>query len=264
MADALKVGVVGCLGRMGQAIVSALALADGVEFVAGSEVSTHTGVGVCMPGTKGIVAASAKPVFDAADVVIDFTPPGNTSAHAILAAETKTALVVGTTGFSSDDSDALDQAAADTVIIQAGNYSLGVNILMAITKQVAEKLGIDWDIEVFEMHHRDKTDAPSGTALMLAEAAAAGRGQLLSDLRAEGPEGRNGERKKGSIGFASLRGGSVIGEHDVVFASNSERITLSHKAENRTLFADGAVRAAAWTQGQKPGRYTMKDVLALE
>jgi len=263
MSDILKVGVVGCLGRMGQAIIESIAVFDGAEFVAGSEVPTHPNVGKRMSGSEVVVSSCAKSVFDLADVVIDFTPPGNTSAHAALAAETKTALVVGTTGFTASDSDALDQAAADTVIIQSGNFSLGVNLLMAITSQVAEKLGSEWDIEVVEMHHRDKVDAPSGTALMLAEAAASGRGTSLGDLRADVREGFTGERKKGSIGFASLRGGSVIGEHDVIFASNSERITLSHKAENRTLFADGAARAAVWTHGQKPGRYSMNDVLGI-
>jgi len=264
MVDILKVGVVGCLGRMGRAIIAAITLFDGTEFVAGSEAPTHPNVGERMPGTQVIVSDSAKSVFEVADVVIDFTPPGNTAVHAALAAETKTALVVGTTGFDSSDSAALDQAAIATVIIQAGNFSLGVNVLMAITKQVAEKLGHEWDIEIVEMHHRDKVDAPSGTALMLAEAAAAGREETLDALRVDAREGYTGSREKGSIGFASLRGGAVIGEHDVIFASNSERISLSHKAENRTLFADGAVRAAAWTRGQKPGRYTMKDVLGID
>jgi len=261
MADILKVGVVGCLGRMGQAIVAATGNFDGVEFVAGSEVSVHPGAGKRMPGTQVIVSDSAKAVFDAADVVIDFTPPGNTSVHAALALETGTALVVGTTGFSESDNAVLDQAATDTVIIQAGNFSVGVNLLVALAKQTAEKLGTEWDIEIVEMHHRDKIDAPSGTAEMLGEAAADGRGSTLAELRAEDRSGITGARKKGSIGFAALRGGSVIGEHDVVFASASERITLSHKAENRTLFADGAVRAALWAAGQKAGRYSMQDVL---
>lgn len=264
MADRLKVGVVGCLGRMGQAIVAATDAVDEADFVSGSEVATHPKVGARMPGTQVIVGDSAKAVFKEADVVVDFTPPGNTAIHAALAAETKTPLVVGTTGYTEDDNAALDHAAEDTVVIQAGNYSLGVNLLMSLVKDAAAKLGTDFDIEVVEMHHRHKVDAPSGTALMLGEAAAEGRGGTLDDFRAGVRDGITGEREKGSIGFAALRGGAVIGEHDVIFASGSERLTLSHKAENRALFADGAVRAAIWAVSQKPGRYSMKDVLGLK
>jgi 4-hydroxy-tetrahydrodipicolinate reductase len=263
MADQLKIGVVGCLGRMGQAIVASVAEATGAVFAAGSEVAVHPGVGKRMSGTDVIVGDDAREVFSAADVVIDFTPPGNTAAHAVLAAETGTALIVGTTGFTEDDNAAMDHAAEDTALVQAGNYSLGVNLLTALVKQAASKLGAEWDIEVLEMHHKHKVDAPSGTALMLGEAAAEGRDEKLDDIRADVRDGITGEREKGSIGFAALRGGSVIGEHDVIFASGSERLTLSHKAENRTLFADGAVRAAIWVAGQKPGRYTMTDVLGL-
>ena len=264
MTDVLKVGVVGCLGRMGQAIVEAVGTEDNAEVSAGSEVSTHPGVGSALPGSTVSVGDSAKAVFEASDVVIDFTPPGNTAAHAALAAETGTSLVVGTTGLSDLDEAALDEASKATVIIQAGNYSLGVNLLKALTKQVASKLGTDWDIEIVEMHHKHKVDAPSGTAVMLGESAAEGRGKTLSELRADVREGITGEREEGSIGFAALRGGSVIGEHDVIFASPSERITLSHKAENRNLFADGAVRAALWTKDAQTGRYSMMDVLGLE
>jgi len=264
MTDKLKLGIVGCLGRMGQAIAVAIESSKKAELVAGSEVATHSGVGDYLPGTQVIVSDSARSVFDAVDVVIDFTPPGNTAIHAALAAETKTALVVGTTGFSAEDNAALDVAATDTVIIQAGNYALGVNVLMALVKQAAAKLDTAWDIEVLEMHHRHKVDAPSGTALMLGEAAAEGRGDNLDNLRAGPYDGITGERESGSIGFAALRGGSVIGEHDVIFASDSERITLSHRAENRTLFADGAVRTAIWAASQLTGRYSMNDVLGLE
>lgn len=264
MAEDLKLGVVGCLGRMGQAIVAAIDNFDGAIFVAGSEVVTHPGAGKRMVGTQIFVSDSAKAVFEVADVVIDFTPPGNTAVHGALAAETGTPLVVGTTGFSGDDSAVLDQASIETVVVQAGNFSLGVNMMMAMAKQAAAKLGNEWDIEILEMHHRDKVDAPSGTAEMLGEAAAAARGDTLSNLRAGLREGNTGARKKGSIGFASLRGGSVIGEHEMIFASGSERITLSHKAENRTLFADGAVRAAIWAASQKPGRYSMQDVLGFD
>jgi 4-hydroxy-tetrahydrodipicolinate reductase len=263
MADVIKLGVVGCLGRMGQTIVAAIEAADGLDFIAGCDVATHPQIGTFAPGTKVTVSADTKSVFAAADVVVDFTPPGNTAAHAALAAETGTALIVGTTGLSADDHSALDQAARDTVVLQAGNFSLGINLLLGLAKQAAAKLGPDWDIEILEMHHRDKIDAPSGTALMLGEAAAEGRGAPLDDLRADVHDGITGARKTGSIGFAALRGGSVIGEHDVIFASSSERITLSHKAENRMLFAAGAVRGALWAAGQKAGRYTVADMLGL-
>lgn len=264
MANNLKIGIVGCMGRMGQANVQAVMSSEGGVVVAGSEVPVHPAVGQLIPGTDVKVGDSAKEIFVQSDVVIDFTPPGNTAAHAAFAAETGTALVVGTTGLSELDEAALDEAAKGAVIVQAGNYSLGVNLLKALTKQVASKLGTDWDIEVVEMHHKHKVDAPSGTAIMLGESAAEGRGSDLADLRADVRDGITGEREEGSIGFASLRGGSVIGEHDVVFASPSERITLSHKAENRNLFADGAVRAALWTAGQKHGRYSMMDVLEID
>lgn len=264
MTEVLKIGVVGCLGRMGQAIVEAISEVDGAVFVMGSEVAVHPGVGKRMPGTDVIVSDDAKAVFAVADVVIDFTPPGNTSAHAMLAAESETALVVGTTGFTPDDDAAMTHAGSHTVLVQAGNYSLGVNLLTSLVKSAASKLGPEWDIEVLEMHHRHKVDAPSGTALMLGEAAADGRGETLAHVRADVRDGITGEREKGSIGFAALRGGSVIGEHEVIFASGTERLVLSHKAENRSLFADGAVRAAVWAAGQKPGRYSMKDVLDLE
>lgn len=264
MANKVKVGVVGCMGRMGRANVEAVNNSGSGTVVAGSEVSVHPAVGEKIPGTDVVIGSDTRSVFLQSDVVIDFTPPGNTAAHAAIAAETGTALVVGTTGLNEFDEAALDEAAAAVVIIQAGNYSLGVNLLKSLTKQVAAKLGTDWDIEIVEMHHKHKVDAPSGTAVMLGESAAEGRGGTLSQLRADVRDGITGEREEGSIGFAALRGGSVIGEHDVVFASASERITLSHKAENRNLFADGAVRAALWTAGKSAGRYSMMDVLEID
>lgn len=260
----VKVGIVGCLGRMGQANVGAVNKSGRGIVVAGSEVSLHPAVGEKIPGTDITVISDARSVFMQSDVVVDFTPPGNTAAHAALAVETGTALIVGTTGLSDLDEAALDKAAEAVVIVQAGNYSLGVNLLKSLTKQVSQKLGVDWDIEIVEMHHKHKVDAPSGTAIMLGESAAEGRGARLADLRADVRDGITDEREEGSIGFAALRGGSVIGEHDVIFASPSERITLSHKAENRNLFADGAARAALWASGKEAGRYSMMDVLEIE
>ncbi|UTW59085.1 4-hydroxy-tetrahydrodipicolinate reductase [Kordiimonas sp. SCSIO 12603] len=257
----LKVGIIGGLGRMGQAIAAVLIGNKEAEITAVSEMASHSKIGTEVYGVT--LSDNTASVFASSDVVIDFTPPGNTAKHAKMAADTGVAFVVGTTGLTEEDHAALDAAGEKAVIIQAGNYSLGVNLLMGLTRQAAAKLGTDWDIEVVEMHHKHKVDAPSGTALMLGEAAAEGRGKPLSDLRADVRDGMTGEREEGSIGFATLRGGSVIGEHDVIFASGSERITLSHKAENRTLFADGAVRAALWTKGQNYGRYSMMDVLGL-
>ncbi len=257
----VKVGILGGLGRMGQAIAAVVLSSKQTSIAALSEMSSHPKVGEEVCGV--ILTDSAEAVFASSDVVVDFTPPGNTAKHAEMAAAGGTALVVGTTGLTDEDEAALTQAGNKTVIIQAGNYSLGVNLLMGLTKQAAAKLGTDWDIEIVEMHHKHKVDAPSGTALMLGDAAAEGRGKKLADIRADVRDGMTGVREEGSIGFSALRGGSVIGEHDVIFASGSERITLSHKAENRTLFADGAVRAAIWSQSQKVGRYSMMDVLGL-
>lgn len=264
MAKTLKVGIVGCMGRMGRANIEAVMKSELATFVAGSEVSVHPAIGQKIPGTNIVVGDNTTTVFRVSDVVIDFTPPGNTAAHTALAVETETALIVGTTGLRALDEAALDEAGKTVIIVQAGNYSLGVNLLKALTKQAAAKLGPDWDIEIVEMHHKNKVDAPSGTAVMLGESAAEGRGAKLCDLRADVRDGITGEREKGSIGFASLRGGSVIGEHDVIFASPSERITLSHKAEDRNLFADGALRAALWTIDKPAGRYSMMDVLEIE
>ncbi|PCI63887.1 MAG: 4-hydroxy-tetrahydrodipicolinate reductase [Kordiimonadales bacterium] len=264
MTTTVKIGIVGCLGRMGQAITATIMAAEGAILCAGSEVAGHPLIGSTLDGLDITVTDNAKEVFDEADVVIDFTPPGNTAVHAAFAAEAGTALIVGTTGMAAEDHAALDVAAEKIVIVQAGNFSLGVNLLMALTKQVASKLGTDWDIEILEMHHRHKVDAPSGTAVMLGEAAAEGRGASLESLRADVRDGISSEREAGAIGFAALRGGSVIGEHDVIFASGSERLVLSHKAENRTLFADGAVKAALWAAEGKAGRYTMQDVLEID
>ncbi|WP_394805439.1 4-hydroxy-tetrahydrodipicolinate reductase [Kordiimonas aestuarii] len=259
----VKIGILGAMGRMGRAIAAEVIEAEGMELVAVCDRPDHAQIGKLYPGSGASLVSGAAQVFAEADVVIDFTPPGATADHARLAAEHGKGIVVGTTGLSAEDDAALNSAAEKVTVMQAGNYSLGVNLLMALVRSAAEKLGPEWDIDILEMHHRHKVDAPSGTALMLGEAAADGRGSDLSDLRTPAREGITGEREEGTIGFAALRGGSVIGEHEVVFASASERLVLAHKAENRSLFASGAVRAAGWLAAQKPGRYSMKDVLGL-
>lgn len=259
----VKIGILGCMGRMGQALTAAVGRSPSLTLLIGSERAGHPLIGKTSAQHSLPITDQAEVVFSAADLVIDFTPPGNTALHAHLAASKSAQLLVGTTGLSKTDQAALDTAAKKVAVMQAGNYSVGVNVLMSLVREAAARLDQDWDAEILEMHHRDKIDAPSGTALMLGEAVADGRGSSLSVLRSSMREGVTGERKLGSVGFASLRGGSVVGEHSTIFASGSETITLSHRAENRDLFADGAVRAACWLAEQKSGRYSMQDVLGL-
>lgn len=258
-----KVAILGCMGRMGQALTASVQQEPSLHLVMGGEREGHPAIGAGIDGTGAAITDNLDTLFSAADLVIDFTPPGATTRHAQLAIENGVKLVVGTTGLSEVDEVALTDASKTTAIMQAGNYSLGVNMLMALTEQAAERLGDGWDIEIIETHHKHKVDAPSGTALMLGEAAAKGRRSNLDELRTSAREGLTGERQDGSIGFAALRGGNVVGEHSVMLLSGSERITLSHRAENRGLFADGAVRAAVWLSTQPSGRYSMRDVLSL-
>ena len=199
-----------------------------------------------------------------AEGVIDFTSPGSTVELAAIAAQARIVHVIGTTGLSAQDIAKLEAAARHAVIVRSGNMSLGVNLLAGLVRKVARTLGSDWDIEIVEMHHRMKVDAPSGTALLLGEAAAEGRAVDLAVVSDRGRDGHTGAREAGHIGFASLRGGTVVGDHMVTFAGSGERIELSHRAEDRTIFANGAVRAALWGRGRKPGAYTMADVLGLD
>jgi 4-hydroxy-tetrahydrodipicolinate reductase len=200
----------------------------------------------------------------AADAILDFTVPAATVRLAALAAETHLAHIIGTTGTSAADDGKIAEAATKTAIVKSGNMSLGVNLLAVLTKQVAAALDEEFDIEIFEMHHNKKIDAPSGTALLFGEAAAQGRKISLKDRSARGRDGHTGARRPGDIGFASLRGGTVAGEHQVIFAGPAERIELHHKAEDRMIFARGALRAARWAQGRAPGLYSMLDVLGLK
>jgi 4-hydroxy-tetrahydrodipicolinate reductase len=244
-ATMTKIGIVGAKGRMGQALVAAIAEA-GLIHAGGVDQGDDF---------AALVAAS--------DVLVDFSSP-----HALeetLAACTAAAkpIVIGTTGLEERHHWLIDDAAQDIAILQTGNTSLGVTMLAALVREAATRLGNDWDIEIVEMHHRMKVDAPSGTALLLGEAAAKGRGVDLTTASERGRDGITGARADGAIGFASLRGGTVAGDHSVLFAGNEENITLSHRAENRAIFARGAVKAALWLTAQKPGRYTMNDVLGL-
>jgi len=215
-------------------------------------------------GDNGIkLTADAAPLIEHADGIIDFTVPAATVALAALAAKSGKVHVIGTTGLSAADEGKIKDAAKTAAIVQSGNMSLGVNLLLALTKRVARTLDANFDVEILEMHHNKKVDAPSGTALMLGRAAAEGRGVELGKHSVASREGHTGARKAGDIGFATLRGGSVVGEHHVIFAGPAERLELAHKAEDRMIFARGALHAALWARGQKPGLYSMMDVLGL-
>jgi 4-hydroxy-tetrahydrodipicolinate reductase len=265
----MRLIVVGAAGRMGRTLIRVISetpgavLAGAIERAGAAEIGRDAGelAGV---GTSGVaVTTDALPLFAKADGVLDFTTPAATLAFAELAAQARIVHVIGTTGISADDEAKITAAARHAVIVKSGNMSLGVNLLAALVRQAARALDPTFDIEVLEMHHRSKVDAPSGTALMLGRAAAEGRGIALEEHSVRSRDGHTGARKSGDIGFATLRGGLVIGEHSVVFAGDGETITLSHSASDRALFARGAVKAALWGRDKKPGLYAMADVLGL-
>jgi 4-hydroxy-tetrahydrodipicolinate reductase len=241
----MKIGIIGSQGRMGQALVDAIA-ANGHKHAGGVDKDGDL---------AGLIAAS--------DVLVDFSSPGGLEASLDACVAAGKPIVIGTTGLAERHHFLIDDAARDIPILQTGNTSLGVNMLAALVEQAARQLGADWDIEILEMHHRHKVDAPSGTALLLGEAAAKGRAVNLKDHSERGRDGITGTRPPGNIGFASLRGGSVAGDHSVIFASDNERIELIHRAENRAIFASGAVKAAEWLARQNAGRYNMQEVLGL-
>jgi 4-hydroxy-tetrahydrodipicolinate reductase len=265
----MKIGIVGCAGRMGRMLVAEVLEAEGCTLAGGTEHEGSHYIGDDVAELAGgvpeglAVGTDAKALFACSQVVIDFTTPEATLKHALLAADQGVALVVGTTGFSSDQQEALQEASQNCVIVQAANMSFGVNLLLGLVRRTAETLGQDYDIEIVEMHHRHKVDAPSGTALSLGEAAAGGRKVALDNVAQKVREGYTGPRKIGDIGFATLRGGDVVGDHKVTFAADGERIELTHKASSRTIFARGAVKAALWTKGREPGLYSLIDVLGL-
>jgi 4-hydroxy-tetrahydrodipicolinate reductase len=268
MAD-LRLLIAGAGGRMGRTLLRAvlespgMKLAGAIERTGASALGEDAGV-LAGRGPAGVrVSEDPAPLLAAADVVVDFTSPRSSVELAALAAKSKVAHVLGTTGLSAADDDKVAAAARETVIVRSGNMSLGINLLAALTRQVAKALGEEFDIEILEMHHRAKVDAPSGTALMLGRAAAAGRGVDLAKRKAATRDGETGARKPGDIGFAALRGGTVVGDHSVIFAGPAERLELVHKAEDRMIFARGALAAARWTRGKKPGLYSMADVLGL-
>ena len=269
MADSVGIAVMGASGRMWQMLVDTIAASDKAHLMGATERPCHPWIGRDLGEAMGraplgvTVADDPLEVIVKAQAVIDFTAPAATLAHAQLTAQARCVHVIGTTGLSAGDITALDAAARHGVIIRAGNMSLGVNLLARLTAQVARALDADFDIEIVEAHHRHKVDAPSGTALMLGEAAAKGRGVALGDVTDSGRDGITGERRRGDIGFSAIRGGDIVGEHDVIFAAAGDRIILRHVATDRAIFARGALKAALWGQDKGPGHYDMMDVLGL-
>ncbi len=265
----VAIGIVGCAGRMGRMVIQEVLATDGCHVAGGTEAPggpIGQDLGTLVGAEPAGVTISDDPaaLFEAADAVIDFTVPAATRLHAEAADASGTCYVVGTTGLSAEDQAVIDAAAKSAPVVQAPNFSVGVNLLFALTKKVAATLGPEYDIEILEMHHRHKIDAPSGTALGLGEAAAAGRQVALDSVARTAREGHTGPRASGEIGFATLRGGGVIGDHTAMFANEVERLELTHKAGSRGIFAGGAVRAALWLQGKAPGLYGMADVLGLD
>lgn len=266
----MKIAIAGAAGRMGRVLTRIVHETEGLEIAGGIEPKGSASVGADMGelaqiGPLGIkITDDPLPLFTRIDGVIDFTVPKATLALCELSAQARIVHVIGTTGIDKDGDEKIRAAARHARIVKSGNMSLGVNLLAALVRKVAASLGPDFDIEVLEMHHKHKIDAPSGTALLLGQAAAEGRKLELAKSSVRARDGHTGARPEGHIGFATLRGGSVVGEHTVMFAGPDERIELTHKAASRDLFARGAVRAAQWAQDKKPGLYSMADVLGLE
>jgi 4-hydroxy-tetrahydrodipicolinate reductase len=253
-----SIGIYGAAGRMGHAIAQAAAEA-GVGVAGGTARPARAGdlpVGVAL-------SIDPLALAEASDVLIDFSNPSTLSLNLEACIAARKPIVIGTTGLEAVHHALIDQAAARVPVLQTGNTALGVNLIAALVEDAARRLGDDWDIEIVEMHHRHKMDAPSGTALLLGEAAARGRGIVLADHKESGRDGITGARARGAIGFAALRGGSVAGEHQVIFATEGERIEIGHRSESRAIFARGAIKAAIWLLTQPPGRYDMRGVLGL-
>jgi 4-hydroxy-tetrahydrodipicolinate reductase len=268
--EKLKVAVTGAAGRMGRELIRAVHASEGCVVAGAIEQKGSIALGqdagqLAGLGKLGVtITDDALELFAKVDAVLDFTAPAASVEFAGLAANARIVHVLGTTGFTAADERKLEAAARHAAIVKAGNMSLGVNLLTALARKVAAALDADFDIEILEMHHRHKVDAPSGTALMLGQAAAQGRGVSLGDVSVRVRDGHTGERKRGDIGFAVLRGGSVVGDHTVIFAADGERVELVHRAGDRSIFARGAVKAALWGHGKPPGIYSMLDVLGIE
>lgn len=265
----LKIAVMGADGRMGRELLRAVDATPGAAIAGAVERTGSPALGQDVSSLIGgpdrgiAVTDDALELFTQVEAILDFTSPTATIEFAGLAANARIIHIIGTTGFSDANEAAIAAAARHATIVKAGNMSLGVNLLTALTRKVAEALDADYDIEIVEMHHRHKVDAPSGTALMLANAAADGRDVKLTDAAVRTRDGHTGPRPEGAIGMQTLRGGSVVGDHTVIFAGDGERIELTHKAQDRSIFAKGAVKAALWARGRGPGQFSMLDVLGL-
>ena len=265
----IRIAVTGAAGRMGRELVRVIADSAGCVLSGGTEPAGSAHIGADLGTLAGLPALGISVTSDPlellarSDAVIDFTVPAATVEIAGLAANARIVHVIGTTGLNDSEEAAIKAAARHATVIKAGNMSLGGNLLTAITQRVAEALDADFDIEIVEMHHRQKVDAPSGTALMLGQAAAEGRGIELKASSVRSRDGHTGPRRRGDIGFATLRGGTVVGDHTVIFAGEGERIEITHRAGDRSIFARGAVKAALWGQGKGPGLFNMVDVLGL-
>jgi len=266
----MRLVVAGAGGRMGRTLVKAIAdskdfaLAGALEDARSPLIGWDSGVLAGLPANDVKLVGDAEALLSKADGIVDFTAPIASVAFAAIAAKGKKVHIIGTTGMSAADETRIKDAAKSAVIVKSGNMSLGVNLLAALTRRVAKTLDKSFDIEILEMHHNQKVDAPSGTALMLGRAAADGRGIDLDKNSVRSRDGNTGARHPGDIGFANLRGGTVVGEHSVIFAGPAERLELTHKAEDRMIFARGALHAALWAREQKPGLYSMMDVLGLK
>ena len=265
----MRLIVNGCAGRMGRTLIKLIDEQDGVTLAGGLETADSAALGedlgVLAGGEKLGLSASddALTLMSQADGVIDFATPAASVELAALAAQARLVHIIGTTGFDADQEAQIAAAARHARIVKSGNMSLGVNMLAGLVRQAAAQLGDAWDIEIIDMHHRHKVDAPSGTALLLGAAAALGRGVDLDDAKESGRDGIGAPRAAGAIGFAALRGGSVVGDHEVILAGENEQIRLAHRAEDRDIFARGALKAALWAQDQSEGLYSMQQVLGL-
>ncbi|MGD0023872.1 MAG: 4-hydroxy-tetrahydrodipicolinate reductase [Xanthobacteraceae bacterium] len=265
----MRLVIAGAGGRMGRTLIHAVAATKGLALAGAVEAAGSAAIGrdageLAGLGPNGVkVVSDVAPLLKAADGLIEFTIPAATLAFAELTAAAGLVHVIGTTGHSAAEEAVIAKTANRATIVKSGNMSLGVNLLAALVKRVARTLDEAYDIEILEMHHNKKIDAPSGTALMLGRAAAAGRGIELAQRSVRGRDGMTGARRAGDIGFASLRGGTVVGDHTVIFAGPAERVELTHHAEDRMIFARGALHAALWARGKKPGLYSMADVLGL-
>ena len=265
----MRIAIAGAAGRMGRTLTRIAAETPGIEIAGGLEKNGSPHIGTDMGELAGIgkngrqISSDVAKLIKQVEGVVDFTSPEASTAMCEAAAKAGIVHVIGTTGFSEREEERIREAASNAIVVKSGNMSLGVTLLAALVKKTAALIGEDFDIEVLEMHHRQKVDAPSGTALLLGKAAADGRGRDAKTDSVRVRDGHTGPRRSGSIGFATLRGGSVVGEHSVIFAGPAERIELAHKAESRDIFARGAIRALLWAKDKRPGLYNMSDVLGL-